>query len=220
MTVTAISRDWGEGPSTVRMTTTNTYQELVEPGYLASEQTSIEAVNNGPFDWNDNDVVLAVGSNDLTYVLHRNASGNLISAGIAPSILLYNTVAITAAEFNGMYAAPKLLVAAPGANLMHVLERAVLVQTYGSAAFANGGNAAVQYDDTANGAGTLASAAVSAASFQATASTSYMFEGALAAGTFATTVNTGLYLSNLTGAFDTGDSTFVMHMWYRTIETV
>lgn len=219
MSVTSITRDFGEGPSTVRMTTTNTYQELVEPGYLASEADSIEEVNNGPFDWNDNDVVLAVGSNDLTYVLHRNANGNLISAGIAPSVLLYSTVAITAAEFNGMYAAPKLLVEAPGANLLHVLERAVLAQTYGSAAFANGGNAAVQYDDTANGAGTLASAAVTAADFQATESTSYMFQGVLDAGTFATTVNTGLYLSNLFGAFDTGDSDFVMHLWYRTIET-
>jgi len=37
---------------------------------------------------------------------------------------------------------------------------------------------------------------------------------------FTTTVNKGLYLSNITGAFTTGNSAMVAHIWYRIIPTV
>jgi hypothetical protein len=133
--------------------------------------------------------------------------------------LNYATVAITAAEFNGMYAAPKLLVAAPGANRLLVLDKLDLLMTYGAANYAAGGVAAVQYDSTANGAGVIASTTLSAATFQAAASTGFVFNGGVVPQTFSTCVNKGLYLSNITGAFTTGDSTFVGHIWYKNIPT-
>lgn len=131
--------------------------------------------------------------------------------------LNYTTVAISAAEFNGMYAAPKLLVAAPGANRLLVLDKLELVMTYVSANYAAGGVAAVQWDSTANGAGVIASTTLAAATFQAAASTSFTFNGGVVPAPFTTTVNKGLYLSNITGAFTTGDSTFVAHIWYKNI---
>lgn len=134
--------------------------------------------------------------------------------------LVYTTVAITAAEFNGMYAAPKLLVAAGGANTLLVLEQCQLLMTYGAAAFASGGTAAIQYDSTANGAGVIASTTLANTVFQATASTGFTFNKGVVAETFTTCVNKGFYLSNITGAFTTGDSTFVAHVWYRVIPTV
>lgn len=134
--------------------------------------------------------------------------------------LNYAAVAITAAEFNGMYAAPKLLVAAPGANRLLVLDKLDLLMTYVSANYAAGGVAAVQYDSTANGAGVIASTTLSAATFQAAASTGFMFNTGVVPQTFSTCVNKGLYLSNITGAFTTGDSTFVGHIWYKNIPTV
>lgn len=133
--------------------------------------------------------------------------------------LNYATVAITAAEFNGMYAAPKALVAAPGANRLLVLDKLDLLMTYGAANYAAGGVAAVQYDSTANGAGVIASTTLSAATFQAAASTGFVFNGGVVPQTFSTCVNKGLYLSNITGAFTTGDSTFVGHIWYKNIPT-
>ena len=132
----------------------------------------------------------------------------------------YTTVAITAAEFNGMYAAPKLLVAAPGANRLLVLDKVDLLMTYVSANYAAGGVVAVQYDSTANGAGVIASTTLSAATFQAAASTGFMFNTGVVPQTFSTCVNKGLYLSNVTGAFTTGDSPFVAHIWYKNIPTV
>jgi len=135
--------------------------------------------------------------------------------------LIYTTVAITAAQFNGMYAAPKLLVAAPGANKLLVLEHMDLLMTFVSADYANGGVVAAQYDSTVHGAGVIASSTWAAASFFVGVSTGWLFSGANSvAQTFSTCVNKGLYLSNVTGAFDTGDSTFVAHVWYRIIPTV
>lgn len=134
--------------------------------------------------------------------------------------LQYAAVAITAAEFNGMYAAPKLLVAAAGADTLLVLDKVDLLMTFVSAAYAAGGVAAVQYDSTANGAGVIASTTLSAATFQAAESTGFMFNTGVVPQTFSTCVNKGLYLSNITGAFTTGDSTFIAHIWYKTIATV
>jgi hypothetical protein len=139
---------------------------------------------------------------------------------VPQTYLRYTTVAITAAQFNGMYASPKLLVAAGGANTLLVLEQLQLAMTYVSANYAAGGVAAVQYDSTANGAGVIASTTLSAATFQAAASTTFTMNAGVVALPFTTTVNKGLYLSNITGAFTTGDSTFVAHVWYRVIPTV
>ena len=142
------------------------------------------------------------------------------SAKLALTTIQYTSVAITAAQFNGMYATPKLLVAAGGANTLLVLDKVQLLMTYGAANFAAGGVAHVQYDSTANGAGVIASTTLSAATFQAAASTGFNFNAGVVAETFTTCVNKGLYLSNVTAAFTTGDSTFVAHIWYKVIATV
>lgn len=135
------------------------------------------------------------------------------------NILKYASVAITAAEFNGAYAAPKLLVAAGGANTLLVPQYVMLLMTYGSAAYAAGGVAAVQWDNTVHGAGVLATTTLSAATFQPTASTGFAFNAGVVPATFSTCVNKGLYLSNLTGAFTTGDSAMVAKVFYRTLAT-
>jgi hypothetical protein len=139
------------------------------------------------------------------------------------NLLRYASVAITAAEFNGMYAAPKLLIAAPGANKMIIVDRMELVMTYGAAQFAAGGAVAAQYDNTVHGAGVLASNAEQATDFTgAAASDVFLFNGASGDGSdalFSAAVNKGLYLSNDTAAFTTGDSTFVAKIHYRIIAT-
>lgn len=147
-------------------------------------------------------------------------ANSVTSAKLSLDVLQYTSVAVTAAQFNGMYAAPKLLVAAPGANKLLVLDKLQLLMTYVSAAYAAGGVAAVQYDSTANGAGVIASTTLSAATFQAAASTGFNFNAGVVPETFSTCVNKGLYLSNISGAFTTGDSTFIAHVWYKVIATV
>lgn len=157
---------------------------------------------------------------DLAVTTGKIAANTIVSGNLSASLLQYATVAVTAAQFNGMYAAPKLLIAAGGANTLIVVQQVQLLMTYVSAAYAAGGVAAVQYDATANGAGVIASTTLSAATFQAAASTGFVFNAGVVPETFTTCVNKGLYLSNVTGAFTTGDSTFVAHIWYRVIPTV
>ncbi len=161
-------------------------------------------------------------SNAATAVL-LSGDATITNAGVmtlADTVLRKATVTITAAQFNGMYASPKLLVAAPGANKLIVLDKVQLLMTYGTAAYAAGGVAAVQYDSTANGAGVIASTTLAAATFQATVSTGWNFNAGVVAETFSTCVNKGLYLSNITGAFTTGDSNMAAHIWYKIISVV
>lgn len=160
----------------------------------------------------------------LTIAANAITTGKIIanavtSAKMSDDLLHYVAVPISAAEFNGMYAAPKVLVAAPGANKLLVLDKVQLLMTYGSANYAAGGVAAVQYDVTANGAGVIASTTLAAATFQAAASTGFNFNAGVVAETFTTCVNKSLALSNITAAFTTGDSDMVAHIWYKIIPT-
>lgn len=151
------------------------------------------------------------------------SSGVITSANLDNRLIKYATVAMTAAQFKGMYAAPLLVLAPIGADRLIVVHRGVLAMTYGTTAYTAGGVVAFQYDNTVHGGGDLASNTEAAADFFATASTSFMFTGNFAASIgmvdFAGSVNKGIYLSNPTAAFATGDSNFVVHLWYSIIAT-
>lgn len=192
---------------------------VVEPLPAAIGVPVVSGANNINFS-----TITAAGSSLYLQIANNLSDVNTVltsrtNLGLGVTAINYTTVAITAAQFNGMYAAPKLLVAAQGANTLIVLDKVDLLMTYGSANFAAGGVAAVQYDSTANGAGVIASTTLSAATFQAAVSTGFMFNTGVVPQTFSTCVNKGLYLSNITGAFTTGDSTFVAHIWYKVIAT-
>lgn len=147
-------------------------------------------------------------------------NGAVTSAKIASNVLQYAAISISAAQFNGMFATPVQLIAAQGANTLIVLDKVDLLLTYNSAAYAAGGVVAVQYANTANGAGVIASTTHAAADFQVTASTGFGFNMGVVGQTFSTCVNQGLFISNITGAFTTGNSAMVAHVWYKVIPTV
>lgn len=157
---------------------------------------------------------------NLAVTTAKIADDAVTSAKLDAAVLQYAAVPITASEFNGMYAAPKLLVAAGGANTQLILDKCVLAMTYDSAAYAAGGTAAVQWAATANGAGVIASSTLANTTFQGSASASFFMNGGVVSAPFATTVNQGFYLSNITAAYTTGDSDMVAHVWYKVIPTV
>lgn len=202
----------------VATVTTNVTVSAYEPtGVVDTANIADLAVTTAKID----DLAVTAGKLAADSVITAKIADDAVtSAKLSPLTVQYAAVAVTAAEFNGMYAAPKLLVAAAGANTLLVLDRVVLAMTYGAAAYAAGGVAHVQYDDTANGAGVIASTTLAAASFQDTASTVYSFNAGVVEYPFATCANQGLYLSNITGAFTTGDSPMVAHVWYKVIPTV
>ncbi len=151
-------------------------------------------------------------------------ANKVLSSMISPLVEKYVAVPMTAAQFKAIYSAPFVMIAAQGANTLIVLKRAVIAMTYVSADYAAGGVVGFQYDSTVHGGGVAASNTEQAADFFAAASTSFAFNGeagnTVAIAPFTTTVNKAIYLSCLTADFTTGDSTFVVHLWYSVIPTV
>lgn len=148
-------------------------------------------------------------------------AGAITSSKLAANTIQYARVALTAAQFNGMYTAPVLLVAAGGANTMIIVRDIILEMTFVSAQYAAGGAVAGQYDSTVHGAGTLATATLAAATVNADAvSKGNKLSGALADASLTTVINKGVYLSNQTAAFTTGDSTWFAHVWFSTVSTI
>lgn len=216
----------GTAPAVFACSTEDNLATITASGYLNDmndqvKQNDIFHINysdTSTFPLYPNGLVATLGT---FYANVSGANTSLIQFPSTTNIPSLATVAVSAAEFNGMYAAPKLLVAAPGANNLILVNKMDLIMTYGTAAFASGGVVAAQYDSTVNGAGVKATNTEAAADFFATESTTYQFEGVsgntVGALPFATTVNKGIYLSNQTGAFTTGDSTFVAKIWYYTV---
>lgn len=133
---------------------------------------------------------------------------------------VYLTGTINAASFQGMYAAPVLLVAAPGTHVALVVEEFVLETIYGTTQYTAGGAVGVQYDSTLHAGGAPASATIAAATINGYAANAVVgVQGSLASAAASAVVNKGLYLANATQAFATGDSTFVYHLWYSVVPT-
>lgn len=156
-------------------------------------------------------------SGDATIV----ASGALSLIAAIPRTI---SVDVTAAQFNGAYAAPHLILAAPSAGTYYVVHGVQFEFDYGGAQFANGGVMGIQYDLTANGAGLLTHVGVAAAVVQGVAAdfivgaAGFNIE-ALVGGAASAIVAKGLYLSNKTAAFDTGTSDVRVHVTYSTVTT-
>jgi hypothetical protein len=145
--------------------------------------------------------------------------GPFMSSTSGASGLIVAQTTLTAAQVLAMYAAPIQIVVAPAAGQV---VRAVdfELSTAPSTQFANGGAVILQYDSTANGAGTnsltntIAAAIINNASAQFAALKGADLTGAAASGFAAK----GLYISNATGAFTAGTgSTVKLTVTYRVI---
>jgi len=166
-------------------------------------------------------VVVSPGSLISGNVLKTSDThGTLADTGVAATTLTQlATVNLTAAQFNGMYATPVQLIAAPGAGKYILIESIALDMTFVSAQYAAGGAVGAQYGNTAHLGGVAASATEAATDYTgAAASTIFRIGGGLSTGAAsASAVNTAVYISNATAAFTTGDSTFKVNVYYRVV---
>lgn len=214
----------GVYPNQKFMVVGDSLSALTTAGYL--NQVNLES---NPISTNDVLQVLyaynpqtQVGTYGVFTVSIANGVISLVQSALVPSIYLgISTVSatLTQAQILGAYAAPALLVAAPGAGKVLVPKWATIYTNFQTAAFAGGGVAIVQYDTTVHGAGTNALAAtIPAAEITAAASQIYNLAGSTAAALTGIT-NKGLYFSNATGAFTGGNaaSTVVITLNYMTL---
>lgn len=191
----------------------DSYAQVVAANYLAPQIAAGLVINAG----------------DLLFISYNGGAGMFVpsNASSAGPVSLSSVgsqvaqVSISAAQFNGMYAAPLLLVAAPGAGYLNLVQSMILDMSYGSAAFASGGVVAAQYAATVHGAGQLATNSEQAADFFVTANTIFPFVGTSGNGNYltkSTAANAGIYLSNATGAFTTGTgSSFEATVFFKTV---
>ena len=162
-----------------------------------------------------------VGTSNITNLAVTSAkiANNAVGfTQLATAVGALASVPLTAAQINGMYAAPVQLVAAAGAGTLLIFDKMVLDIDYGTTPFAAGGAIAVQYANTVHGAGVAASTSIAAASLTGVSASSQLIVGAVAVVAANTAIeNIGLYLSNATAAFTTGDSTGNAYVYYKTL---
>ena len=211
--ISVISRDYGIVPSIVRVLTSDTLATVSGGSYILNQAANISAANEGAFTWLSNDSVLVNASDGSAFYTISSDFNSLI-----PLDVVRSTFSLTAAQINGMYAAPILLVPAPPAGMLILPGTAVLNVVYGSAQFASGGAIALQYKNTVDGGGTLATGTIAAATLNGvTANDSLIFPAASSI-LSANAVAQPLYLSNQTGAFTTGTgATANLTVTYRLI---
>lgn len=133
--------------------------------------------------------------------------------------LQHTTVALSAANIIAMYTTPVVLVPAPGAGKSIVVQRLAFTMTRTATAFTGGAAVIVQYDSTANGAGTQAlDSTLASTVITGSAGTTVSFRNGAIISDAASTVtqNKGLYVSNGTGVFATGTGTANVDVWYYT----
>lgn len=124
-------------------------------------------------------------------------------------------VSLTAAQIIAMYTTPVVLVAAPGTGKTLAVSRVVFTITRTSTAFTGGGTNIIQYDSTANGAGTNACDSTLAATVVTGASgTSTSLRNGAVISDSSALQNKGIYISNATAVYAAGTGTATVDVWY------
>ena len=217
-------RDWGVQPAIVRMSSTDTYAAISAPGYITAQQANIIAANNGNFEWDLSDTILVWYQNEFAVGAWAFFSISSDFSSLIPFSSARNaSITLSQSQVQAAYAAPQLLVAAPGAGKAIVVTSANVI-TEVSTAFSAGGVAIVQYGATIHGAGVNAlSATIPAAEINAASSQMYSMAPYAATTVTATSAITGLglYFSNATAAFAGGaGSTVTLNLNYQIISAV
>lgn len=156
------------------------------------------------------DVVSVAVSGDATL----SAAGALT---LAATQVKYVKVPVSSAELLAINATPKTIVAAPGAGFTTVVQAALLVLNYNSAAYVNNGILGL-YET--NAAGTLLTGTLTLASFLGqTADTQKELNPTAASATTGLTRldNKAVVLTQATGESITGNSPIDVHCWYSTV---
>lgn len=139
---------------------------------------------------------------------------------MADNMLQSTTTAVSSAQILGMSATPVLLVAAPGAGLAHLIENVFYDFTWVAAQYVNGGAVAPEYGNAPLLAGVQAAEAIGGVAFAGLAADSLLKKlGVVSSGALTSVENQGLYLSNDTAPFITGDSTMSVIVYYKTVAT-
>jgi hypothetical protein len=155
-------------------------------------------------------------SNQIT----ASASTGAVTLSTPGVSLQYVKISPTATAIKAMRTTPIQVIAAAGANTLILPQETLIEHVRDGTAYAAGGSIRLQYDSTTLAGGVAASESVIAdAITNATARFNYIAYTASSNTAGSTTVNKGIYLTNITAAFTTGTDTVNIYVWYVTIST-
>ena len=159
------------------------------------------------------DVIYAYSASQLAYMTFQVTTVTSTTVSVFP---LASTQGFDGTLSNailiGMFAAPSLVLAAPGAGYAWLVNRWSLTKIAGALAYTGGGAINLYYDNTRT---TAAATAIPATVLTTSAAAGIGSAGPLAAFGVASAlyVNQPLYISNITGAFATNvDSTAILYI--------
>lgn len=161
------------------------------------------------------------GDVNLNYLGVFSIPANSIGASkLALNALQYGSITISSSQFQNMYTTPVQVLASPGVGFVNVFQQFLLLMNYGTTTYTGGGNINLQYGNASFGAGPGVATPIvpTSSNVLSTQSTIVNSSGATATATIlASAANTAVYISNQTGAFTTGNSTFKLYFWYRIV---
>lgn len=127
----------------------------------------------------------------------------------------FDSVTLTAADVQGMFANGFEIIEAPGAGLATIVHSFAINYIRAGASFANGGNIYLEYGGA--GAGPAITGNITAATLLAGANSNGLASGAFSN---VAATNQAVGITNATGAFTAGGtSTVVVQVWYSTVES-
>lgn len=213
MAITNITRDWGIDPSIVRMVTTDTLATITATGYLTAQATNIQAIQNGNFQWVADDYVLCSYSGGESFFTY-----NATNACLDPAGGTFNAqVTLTSAQILAMNATPVQIIAAPASTKALILNRIWCAYDFVTTQYAAGGAIGLEWGNTAALAGPAASNTLAAATFNAYAADNAFDLTPDGTDTIANIKGKGVYISNGTAAFTTGDGKLTVNVNYTVV---
>jgi hypothetical protein len=151
-----------------------------------------------------------------TELFDIDQAGNIsVLSGVAMTTQVAQ-VPLTAANLIAMYATPVVILGAPGSGLAIVVYEILLELKTTATQFTSGGAVQFQFGNTANAGGTAVHAGTVPASVVNAGAGTTLTALWPASGSNGLTVpaNTGIYVSNASGAFATGTGTAIAYVEY------
>lgn len=138
---------------------------------------------------------------------------------VIPTVMAHASGTISAAEWNDMYNTPIQLVPVPDPDSYIIVDRVIFRQIYGGAQYTGGGTVIIGYDEEPTGLSEPATSNnISAATINNIAATSMVARVGFTTPTFmANMLGVGIYISNQTAAFATGDGDWEYNIWYKVL---
>lgn len=213
MSILTITRDWGPNPAIVRVVSNDSLGTITADGYLTAQATTINSLNFGAFQWSPTDYVLISYLGGEGFFLPDLVNQTFIQQGVQTA-----TVLVTSAQIKAMDASPVSIIAAPSSTSYIGISRIIGTYLFGTVQYTGGGAIGLEAGAVAALAGPARSNTLAGATFNGYTASEVFELTPTNSDTLAHYLGLGVYLSNNTAPFATGDGTLLMSVNYQVIK--